>query len=196
MSDGVLTSTTVSGALAFCDWLTDKSYATTAQVYPWKIALRKVFETVEGEGYESLDLTNVDLDEYMTRFQIAAGSQYKAESITAYKRRIVNALEAHRRYLDTGRPPTFRAGPRRAKAEDKVVKLDSKSSPAQDPGPPNPGFHSLSWPLSDGRLVRLELPHRLKPDDVTRLCAVIRSLQDDSPEPRQIPERAGDAAAA
>jgi hypothetical protein len=196
MSDGDLNSTKVSGLLAFCDWLTGKNYATSAQVNPWKIAVRKVFGTVEGEGYENLDLASVDLDEYMNRFQIAAGAQYKAESITAYKRRIVNALEAHRHYLDSGRPPTFRAGPRRAKAEEKVVKLDSKSTPAQDPAPASPGLHALTWPLSDGRLVKLELPHRLKADDVTRLCAVIRSLQDDSPEPRQIAERAGEAAAA
>ena len=120
----------MSGLLAFCDWLTDKNYATTAQVNPWKIAARKVFETVEGEQYEVLDLSSIDLDEYMDRFQRAAGAQYKAESITAYKRRIVNALDAHRHYLSTGRPPTFRAGPRRTKAEGEakasVVKLDSK----------------------------------------------------------------------
>src|SRR5918999_4657961 len=108
MSDGDLNSMKVSGVLAFCEYLTGKNYATTAQVNPWKVALRKVFGTVEGEGFEDLDLTSIDLDEYVTRFQIAAGAQYKAESITAYKRRIVNALDAHRHYLDTGRPPTFR----------------------------------------------------------------------------------------
>jgi hypothetical protein len=128
----------------------------------------------------------------MARFQVAAGAQYKAESIAAYKRRIANALDAHQHYLSTGRAPTFRAGPRRAKAEEKVVKLDSKSSSAGNPTPLSPGFHSLTWPLSVGRLVKLELPHRLKPDDVTRLCSVIRSLQDDSPEPRQIPRQTGE----
>ena len=120
------------------------------------------------------------------------GANYKAESIAAYRRRIANALDAHRHYLSTGRPPTFRAGPRRTNAEDKVVKLDSKSSPAGDLTPPSLGLNSLSWPLADGRLVRLELPSRLKADDVTRLCAVIRSLQDDSPEPKQIPSQTGE----
>ena len=200
MVRGDLNSTNVSGLLAFCDWLTDKSYATTAQVNPWKIAVRKVFETLEGEDYEALDLATVDLDEYIARFQVAAGAQYKAESITAYKRRIVNALEAHRTYLSTGRPPTFRQGPRRNKTEGKdkgsVVKLDTESSSAAGPTPPNSGLHSFTWPLSDGRVVTLELPPRLKADDVNRLCTLVRSLQTDSPEPKQIPQRAGEAEAA
>jgi hypothetical protein len=194
MSNGDLNSTAVSGLLAFCDWLTDKSYATTAQVNPWKIAVRKVFETIEGENYEALDLASIDLDEYMTRFQVAAGVQYKAESITAYKRRIVNALDAHRHYLTTGRPPTFRQGPRRSKAEDKgsVVKLDTNSSSAGDPAPPSDGLHPFTWVLSDGRVVTLNLPPRMKADDVNRLCTLVRSLQDDSPEPRRIPRRTGE----
>jgi hypothetical protein len=202
MFEGDLNSTKVSGLLAVCDYLTGKNYATTAQVNPWKVAIRKVFGTVEGEGFDDLDLASIDLDEYMTRFQIAAGAQYKAESITSYKRRIVNALDAHRHYLATGRPPTFRAGSVRAKAEAKdkgaVVTLGSKPNGNGSPtlAPPCPGLHSLTWPLSDGRLVKLELPHRLKEDDVTRLCAVIRSLQDNSPEPKQIPQRAGEAEAA
>ena len=197
---GDLNSTTVSGLLAFCDWLTDKNYATSAQVNPWKIAVRKVFETVEGEQYEALDLASIDLEEYMGRFQIAAGAQYKAESITAYKRRIVNALEAHRHYLSTGRPPTFRAGPRRTKGEDKdkgsVVKLDTRSRSAGDPAPASSGLHAFTWPLSDGRVVTLHLPPRMKADDINRLCSLVRSLQDDSSEPKQIPQRSGEAEAA
>jgi hypothetical protein len=196
---GDLNNTSVSGLLAFCEWLTDKSYATTTQVNPWKIAVRKVFETVEGENYEALDLASIDLEEYLARFQIAAGAQYKAESIAAYKRRIVNALEAHRHYLRTGRPPSFRQGPRRTKAEDKgkdsgsVVKLDSKSGSSEgNATPPSPGLHPFTWPLSDGRVVTLHLPPRMKADDVTRLCTLVRSLQDDSPEPRQIPRRTGE----
>jgi hypothetical protein len=38
-------------------------------------------------------------------------------------------------------------------------------------------------------MVTLRLPSRLKSDDVNRLCAFIRTLQDDSSEQRQIPRR-------
>ena len=53
------------------------------------------------------------------------------------------------------------------------------------------------YPLGDGRFVKLELPPRMKGDDVNRVCAFIRTLQDDSPEAKQLPRRAGkDAEAA
>src|SRR5690349_20737294 len=114
-----LSDKTPASTLAYCDYLMDTGYATAAQINPWKTAIQKVFETVEGEGWESLDISTIDLDEYGTRFQTLAGAQYKAESITAYKRRVANAIEAHDHYLSTGRPPTFRQGGKRQKAAPK-----------------------------------------------------------------------------
>jgi hypothetical protein len=107
-SDVSIQSRTPGGALVYCDYLLDKGYATASQVNPWKTAIQKVFETVEGQDWISVDLTAVDLDEYIARFRTLAGAQYKAESITAYARRIHNALDAHEHYVETGRPPSFR----------------------------------------------------------------------------------------
>jgi len=199
-----LNSKTPAGTLAYCEYLMSKGYATSAQVNPWRTAIQKVFETVEGEGWESLDLTSMNLDEYLSRFQTLAGAQYKAESITAYKRRIRNALDAHEHYLSTGRPPTFRQGGKRRPPEEvgggsQVVSIDAKANPAGAPPAASRGGSSMTefpYPLGDGRMVTLKLPSRLKSDDVTRLCAFIRTLQDDSPEPRQIPEQTGEALAA
>ena len=112
-----LNSRTPGGTLAYCDYLIGKGYATAAQVNPWKTAIQKGFETVEGEDWTSLDLVNIDLDEYLGRFRTLAGAQYKAESITAYARRIRNALDAQEHYIATGRPPTFRQGTKRSKSE-------------------------------------------------------------------------------
>ena len=100
----------VEGLLAYCEWLIDKGYATFAQADPWRTAIRKVFETVEGEDYASLDLTGIELADYLARFQTLAGSQYKSESIVTYGRRLRNAMGAYEHYLNTGRPPTFRRG--------------------------------------------------------------------------------------
>jgi GH24 family phage-related lysozyme (muramidase) len=198
-----LQSRTPGGAIAFSEYLAGKGYATTAQVNPWRTAIQKVFETVEGEGWEQLDLASIDLDEYLRRFQTLAGAQYKAESITAYGRRIKNAIEAHEHYLSTGKPPTFRAGPRKAKADEAaslskapVVNLESKATPKAAPpavpGTPSDGMVDFPYPLGDGRMVTLRLPPRLKSDDVNRITAFIRTLQDDSAEPRQIPRRTGE----
>lgn len=189
---GDLNSKTVEGLLAYCDWLTTKGYATTSQVKPWRVAVRKVFEAVEGEGWEALDLTSIDLEDYLARFQTLAGAQYKAESIATYKRRIYNAIEAHEHYLANGRPPSFRPGAsRRPKAEESdggsVVSMSSKQPKPAPMTAPSNGMTDFPYPLGDGRMVTLRLPTRLKGDDVNRICAFIRTLQDDSPERRQLP---------
>jgi hypothetical protein len=194
----VLTDRTPGGTLAYCDYLTDKGYATAAQINPWRTAVQRVFETVEGEGWESLDLTSIDFDEYLARFQTLAGAQYKAESITAYKRRIRNALDAHEHYLENGRPPTFRQGGKReksekVKAEPKPSLVTTSSSSSSTTTTPAAGMMDFPYPLGNGEVMAtLRLPKRLKSDDVNRLCAFIRTLQDDSPEQRQLPHRTGD----
>ena len=65
-------------------------------------------------------------------------------------------------------------------------------SPVEAPTPPSPGLHPFTWPLSDGRVVTLHLPPRMKADDINRLCSLVRSLQDDSSEPKQIPRQTGE----
>ena len=194
-----LNSRTPGGTLAYSDYLMDKGYATAAQVNPWKTAIQRVFETVEGESWESVDLTSIDLDEYIARFRTLAGAQFKAESITAYARRIRNAIDAHEYYLTTGRPPSFRQRGSKPKDDGKpsdagsVVKMQSKqgaTAPAsQQPVPA--GMIELSFPLGDGRMLKFHTPPRLKSDDVNRICTFIRALQDDS-EQRQIPRQTGE----
>jgi hypothetical protein len=192
-----LNERTPAGVLAFCDYLMNKGYATAAQINPWKTAIQKMFETVEGDSWESLDLDTIDFDEYGSRFQTLAGAAYKAESITAYKRRVHNAIQAHEHYRSTGRPPSFRKGGNRPKPEDKdasakVVPMESKaggSVPATTT--PTGGMMTFPFPLGDGRIASLTVPPRMKADDVNRLAAFLRTLQDDS-EQRQIPRRTGE----
>lgn len=155
-----------------------------------------MFETVEPDAWESVDLASVDLEEYAARFQTLAGAQYKAESITAYKRRVHNAIQAHEHYLATGRPPTFRQGGKRPKADEKdgsakVVAMESRSGTGAPPAAPAGGLMTFPFPLGDGRVASLTIPPRMKADDVNRLAAFLRTLQDDS-EQRQIPRRTGE----
>lgn len=195
-----LNDKTPAGALMYCDYLMSKGYASPAQVNPWKTGIQKVFETVEGDGWESLDLSSIDLDEYVTRFRTLAGAQYKAESITAYARRVRNALDAQDHFISTGRPPTFRQRGTTSKDSSKgetgsVVKMEPKTNGKTNGTPvaaPPAGMNDLQYPLGDGRMVTLRVPPRMKSDDINRLCAFIRTLQDDSPEQRQLPQRAGE----
>lgn len=187
----------VEGLLAYCDWLVDKGYATVAQVDPWRTAIKKVFETVEGDGYASVDLTSIDLADYLARFQTLAGSQYKTESIVTYGRRLRNAIDAHEHYLSTGRPPTFKRGGSSPKkdgdAKPKAVKASAvqTQAPAQAAGLSVVGLVEFPFPLRSGQMAQLRLPTRLDKTDVDRLSAFLRTLQSE--EQAQIPRWTGDA---
>lgn len=200
-----LRSKTPGGVLEYCKYLVDKGYATASQVNPWRTAIQKVFETVDGDEWEAVDLTGIDLDDYFARFQTLAGGNYKAESIAAYTKRIRNAFDAHDHYLATGRPPSFRASAKK-KAEPKPqVKAGSGDStgssfngsaaPTVNNGsglvPPAPGMVDLLFPLGDGRMAKLSVPPRMSADDVNRLNGFIRNLQDDDLDQKRIPASTG-----
>lgn len=191
MSGQDMNSKTVGGTLAFCDWMIDKAYGTTSQVNPWKIALKQVFGTVDGEGFEEIEWSSLDLDEYLQRFQRRAGQEYKTDSITAYGRRVRRAIEAHTHYLDTGKAPTSRpAAPRRPKAEKPAAETPVVSIGSKRPAAEQPGMVTFPYPLDDGRMISITCPPRLTPGDVTRITTFIRTLQDDTPERRQLPSGA------
>lgn len=192
----VMQDRTVEGLLAYCDWLVDKGYATVAQVDPWRTAARKVFETVEGENYIALDISGVDLADYLGRFQTLAGSQYKSESIVTYGRRLRNAIDAHEHYLSTGHPPTFRRGGSSPKTDSSTKPKAAKvartaKAPTQTSGIAGAGFIDFPFPLRGGQMATLRLPTRLDKGDVDRLCAFLRTLQGE--EQAQIPRRTGDS---
>jgi hypothetical protein len=188
-----INSKTVGGTVAFCDWMMRGGYGTASQVNPWKIAIKKVFETVEGEDYESFNWADVDLDEYLDRFQRIAGVNYKAESVIAYGRRVRNAFEAHRHYLDTGRAPASKPAAKRKKVEKpdetdsgSVTQIDAKRQQQEHVSGASADMVTFPYPLDGGKMASLTIPPRLKPSDVDRLCAFIRTLQDDQPARKQL----------
>jgi hypothetical protein len=184
---------TVGGLMAFCDWLKDKGYQGASATDSWKSAAKKVFETVEPESYESLELDDIDLDDYISRFQTMAGSKYRAETVTVYRRRIMNAIDAQGYYLEHGRPPSFKRGTPRKKSEGSAAS-ESRTNPAAKSAPRAAEVPADMWdlhyPLSTGQMVHMRLPKTMKQVDVDRLSAVLRTLQAE--EQRQIPEKTGE----
>jgi hypothetical protein len=206
---GDINDNTIDGMLAFCDYLTERGYAATTQVEPWKIAARKVFSIVEGnEEYGSIKLADVDVDDYVRRFEVKARGQYKHGSLMAYVRRLRNAIEAYAYFLAHGRPPTFRQASKRSKAAESSQTVEpaqanaadvvaAMQEAARDPATPEdssspPGLLDYVFPLRSGQVAKLRLPLRLDKDDAERLVLFLRALQY---EPQgQIPEHTGEAA--
>lgn len=202
MSTQDINQTTIGGTSTFLEWMVSKGYGTESQVGPWRIALKQVFSTVEGtEDYATFDWSGIDLDDYLERFQRIAGANYKTESIVAYGRRVRNALEAHKHYLETGRAPASKpAAPRRKKSEQSATAASGNSGSvtpigtAAPSGPTPPEMVTFPYPLSDGRMITLTMPPRLTAGDVTRITTFIRTLQDDTPAQRQLPPGEREAA--
>jgi hypothetical protein len=188
---------TVGGLLAYCDWLRDKGYQSRNAVEAWKTAIKKVFEAVEPEGFETVILEGLDLDDYVRRFRTLAGSSYKAETVSVYARRISNAIEAHDFYLANGKPPSFRKtaarGPKDSSpAKGSVAKPAAKRSAGKGSSPvsqPLGDLIAFPFPLRSGQMAELKLPPRLEKTDADRLSGFLRALQFE--EQPQIPEKTG-----
>jgi len=179
---------TVGGTLIYLDYLTKRGYASTAQIDPWKTAMRKVFETVDGDAWESVEWSKIDLDDHMRRFQVLAGDKYRTESIVAYGRRTRNAFDAHEHYLTTGRAPSFRrsSGKAKAKAKEPVARdaVSQRADPlAEAPSipvrlPQAKGGFELDFPLDAGGVFSMRGPKRLSRRDVQRIAAILGSLEE------------------
>jgi hypothetical protein len=202
VTEVTINTTTIGGTQMFCDWLIQKGYASQSQANPWKGALKQVFSTVDGEEYESVDWSNLDLDEYLDRFQKLSAGQYKIESVVAYGRRVRNALDAHRQFLETGKPPVARTVRKRekpAEAKSNETETPVVSITKNQPQPGQVQQHAdmvvFPYPLDDGQLASLTLPRRLTDADATRLATFIRTLVDEAPEQKQLPRPEGEQAA-
>jgi hypothetical protein len=176
----VIATGTVDGLLAFCDWLVDKRYASSAAVGPWKSAATRVFAAVEGEeSYGAFEVTGLDLDEYMRRFENAVrGGSLKAESIAAYRARVRRALDAYEQFLEDGRPPQLRQGRPRRQRTSQNGGDETAREPARGeaPAPSAASLVDYPFPLTSGEMAYLRLPKRLTKGDAERLGTFVRTL--------------------
>jgi hypothetical protein len=183
----------VDGLLEFCDFMVDKGYATPGAIDAWKSAARRVFLTVEGDGFGSTSIESLDLPDVLDRFETMTRGKYKKESIRSYSSRIERAVEAYLGYLDTGQPPRLR----RVSASKKAKKAESAPRIAAASAEPTPTAQTgeliaFPFPLRGGEMATLNLPRRLQREDADRLSAFLRTLQEDTQ--KEIPERTGEAA--
>jgi hypothetical protein len=191
---------TAAGLFEFCDFMVEKDYATTAATDPWKTAARKILGTVFGEEeYEGIDLSALDFDDVIQRFETKTRGDYKHESVLAYGRRLKNAVDAYMEYVNTGKPPRVRRASTSAKAEAKksTSTANSAKQAQQQQQQPEPAMGELikfPFPLKTGEMAQLQLPRRIQKDDADRLTAFLRTLQVE-PQ-RELPERAGEKAEA
>jgi hypothetical protein len=185
----IIGSKTVGGMLAFLSQIVDKGRARDGVIKPLDTSIRKVFGTVAGDGWQSIDIGNLDLDDYMLRFGNMTNGQYTSSSLSVYKSRIRKSLEWYVKFLTTpgwvppvresnkdgeqqkaGTAKTTDTTPTKASFENTRTKLDEVAPKAED------GMISYPLPLASGKVTQLYLPIMLTQTDARRISAFVASL--------------------
>lgn len=198
---GLIGTKTPAGLFEFCDAMISQGYVTAGAADPWKTATKKVLGAVYGEEeFEKLDLSTLDLDDAVARFRTKTLGSYKEDSITAYGRRMKNAVEAYLAYVDHGKTPEARkarpAAAPKAKATEKPKSAVKPAGQQQavlaeplSPAAPQGQLIAFPFPLKSGEMAELRLPRELQPEDADRLTAFVNVLRNE-PQKR-LPERTG-----
>ncbi len=181
----VIATGSVEGLYAFLDFLTEKGYATRSAVNPWRSASRQIFGVVEGRPDPAVDVTKIDPDAYMDRFEKLTVGQYKHESLASYRSRFKKAVEAYAAYLSDRKIPSFRGsgGPGGRKKETQAAPKEGTAPVAAHHVRPEvvssaaeAGLIAYPFPLKSGELAYIRLPAKLDKTDADRLSAFIQTL--------------------
>jgi hypothetical protein len=108
-------------AIEFLDYVAQKGLMARATASARKAALSKVLGILSEE--EAGDVTQLDIDELMTRFMHLQGKGYTPQSLVTYKSRVRSALDDFASYVDN--PLAFKPS---------VQARERKASPAKTPG--------------------------------------------------------------
>lgn len=192
-------SPTGAGLIAFLDYAIQKGYLKTATGQAMKTAVKEVLSATEGaDGWETVDLTTLDEDDVLRRFETLRAMKFSAGSLSTYKGRYSRAaamFEEFRASPATWRPSVKQRSRTKGKGAPVAATSGSPktsggapSTPAEAPAP-HPGHGSAiityPFPLRQGVLASLELPPDLTRREAQRLVAFIESLaiEDEVAEP-------------
>ena len=144
--------------------------------------------------WEHIDLAELNVDDFISRFRNLRGLEYKPESIVEYERRFKRAVAMFLEYCGSPSTWRYREPPvsRTATGARKDAPKASKSTKPQGQDPSDdvedgtavwmhPGLQLVDYPfpLREGCIVRLRLPVDLQTSEVDRLAAFMRTVAMD-----------------
>lgn len=158
------------------------------------LSLRSACSKVMGvlEGWEEMDVTSLDPDDVIHRFQNLHARDFTPSSLDAYGKRFRNALES---FIDYTRDPSaWKPSSKPSTQKSPDAKHGGKSLPKRarsmetgsTPEVPSPasggGGHGLieyPFPLRDGSTARLILPRDMTVAEARRIHAFMKTLAVD-----------------
>lgn len=173
--------------LEFLDYVKDKGLIKGSTAAGRRSAAEKVFVPILGEQ-EREDVTSVDLDDVMNRFNNLEGKNYTPGSLYTYQSRLKSALDDFELYVSN--PLGFRSG---TQSRERRVKTKDDERPSQESktvGQPDTGVsrHSAGALSSSIMPIQLRqdlvihiqgLPFDLTSAEAKKLANVILALASD-----------------
>jgi len=161
--------------IEFLDYLAEKGLMAKATVSARKAAASKVLGILSDE--EAQDVTKLDLNEVMTRFQNLEGKSYTPASLTTYLSRLKSAVEDFGAYLDN--PLGFRPSVQtREKRKPEGRKDQVEPTHAEQPSAKGPMSSSiLPIPIRPDATVFIQgLPYDLTEAEASKIANVVRAM--------------------
>jgi len=142
------------------------------------------------DKWEEIDISKLDVEVLLTRFQNIKGKKFTPNSLDTYKRRFRQARDLYLQYVadpSSWKPPK---GSDRQTSRKTPNNGDSTPEPAASTSPKmiiptstDAGMVDYPYPLREGKVARLRLPFDLKMIEVRRLTAFMSTLAVDFEAP-------------
>lgn len=165
--------------LAFLDHAAERGLMPPATATALAVACRNVFSVLNDE--EKQDVTRLDLDTTIRRFQNKRAKDFSPQTLGEYGRRIKRAVSMFQQWRDNPagfRAPTRATTPsRQRKAKLESEDESSQSAPQVTSTPAAPGTFQTAVPIGPQRIVTLlNVPTDLTREEAKKIAAFVEML--------------------
>jgi hypothetical protein len=172
--------------VTFLKWAGDKGQMKINTANALRGATMQVLKVLD--GWESLDMRALDVDDTCRRFVNKRNQEFTPESMESYKRRFAQSVKEFLRYAEDPSSWKFSAkerevSPARERKGNGIAANDDTGMAqprAPTSAPVISGLVEYPFPLREGRPVYLRLPMDLKMAEVKRLTAYLNTLAVDA----------------
>ena len=170
--------------LAFIDYLSTKGLMNRTTASARKAAANRVLSVLDDA--EASDVSQIDLDDVMTRFHHLEGAKFTPESLSTYKSRLKSAIEDFLRYQRD--PMNFKPSGQssgRRNGTDRSRTADVSMAPRQDPArrpdqpieAPAASVSILPIPIRADLTIKVQgLPFDLTAGEANKIANVIKAM--------------------
>lgn len=174
----------------FWTWASEKGEMNVNTAGSYRKSCRGILQLEE--GWEGIDVRNIDIDAFCRRFQNKRSQDYKPDTLSLYINLFRKGIRIFLEYVENPASWKFQANRQQVSKNQKQSNekvRTSQTDKVQNPIESYTAAHLPSsqssliefpFPLREGRLAYLKLPTDLKMAEVKRLAAHLQTLAIDA----------------